>query len=336
MRKGLLLVMLMVGFMFVGTTEAATVRMKAAHYFDDAHAWNMGFLKFKEIIEARSNKSLELTIYNRGVLGSEKDYVQNLMEGALDLSAVSTSSAGTLAPEMNFLDVPFIFDDPDHWRRAMDGAAGKRIAEVIERATASGDKPGLRILGYWAGTNYRHVLSRKRGYSTLSELAGMKLRLRESAPQIEMWKLLGVIPAVVAYQETYSAIQTGVVDGLENEMVHAFNMKFYEVAPHVTMTGHAISVVPFIMSGQTWKKLTPQQQQIVVEAAAQATEVARRLEHEQDEEAANLMRTKFGVKFYPFNERQQMIEKTKIVRQRIATELKITDVFELIDAAKKR
>jgi tripartite ATP-independent transporter DctP family solute receptor len=328
--------MLMVSFMLVGNTEAATVAMKAVHYFDDVHAWNRGFLKFKEVIEAKSNKSLELTIYNKGVLGSEKDYIQDLMEGTMDLSAVSLSSAGTLAPEMNFLDIPFIFDDPDHWLRAMDGPAGKSFAEIFERVTGRGDKPGVRILGYWAGTNYRHVLSRKRCYSTLSELAGMKLRLRESAAQIEMWKLLGVIPSVVAYQETYNAIQTGVVDGLENEMVHAFNMKFYEVAPYVTMTGHAISVVPFIMSGQTWKKLTHQQQQIVVEAAAEATEVARRLEHEQDEEAANLMRTKFGVQFCPFNERQQMIEKTKTVRQRIATELHMTDVFNLIEAAKKR
>lgn len=319
----------------VGGVDAATIKMKVAHYFDDDHAWNKGLIKFRDVIRAKTNGALDLEIYNRGVLGSEKDYIQNMMQGALDMSIVSTASAGGFAKELTFLDLMFIWKDVNHWKRALDGDVGKRIAEVIEKGTAKGGNPGLKILGYMGGSE-RHIISRKQGYATISDLHGFKIRVQDSPTQIEMWKLLGTIPAVVPYQETYSAIQTGVVDGMENEMSTAFQMKFFEVGPHISETAHIITVRPLFMSGQTWKKLTPEQQKIVMEAAKEGVALTRSVEWKQNDEAVAQMKSKFGTKFYAFKEKQKMMDMTLGIRQRVAKEVGVSDIFDMIEREAKK
>lgn len=336
MRKGILVVVVaLVTLSLASVPQAATLKMKGAHYFDENHAWDKGFQKFREVITAKSNGTLDLETYNRGVLGSEKDYIQNMMQGALDMATVSTASAGGFAKEMTFLDLLFIWKDRNHWQRALDGEVGRRIAEALEKGTAKGGNPGLKVLGYWGGSE-RHLISRKQGYTTVSELAGFKIRVQDSPTQIEMFKLLGAIPAVVPYQETYSAIQAGVVDGMENEMSTAFQMKFYEVGPHISETAHVITVRPFMMSGQTWRKLTPDQQKIVLEAAKEATAVARATEWRQNDEAVAQMKSKFGTKFYAFKEKQKMMDITMPVRQRVAKEVGVSDIFEMIEREAKK
>ncbi|HXZ44421.1 MAG TPA: TRAP transporter substrate-binding protein [archaeon] len=330
MRKGFVLAVAVLAVLgLVGAAQAGTLVMKAAHYFDDDHAWNKGLVKFRDVIRAKSNGTLDLEIYNRGVLGSEKDYIQNMMQGALDMSIVSTASAGGFAKELTFLDLMFIWKDVNHWQRALDGDVGKRIAEVIEKGTAKGGNPGLKILGYFGGSP-RHIISRKQGYSTVADLAGFKIRVQDSPTQIEMWKLLGTIPAVVPYLETYNAIQTGVVDGMENEMSTAFQMKFHEVGPYITETSHIITVRPLFMSGQTWQKLTPDQQKIVLEAAKEGTAVARSIEWKQNDEAVEQMK-KVGTKFYTFKEKQKMMDMTLPIRQRVAKEVGVEDIFQMIE-----
>ncbi len=330
MRKGaIVLAAVLVVLGCFGFAQAGTLKMKVAHYFDDDHAWNKGYLKFGEIIRAKTNGQLDIEIFNRGVLGSEKDYVQNMMQGALDLSTVSTASAGGFAKELTFLDVMFIWRSYDHWQKALDGEIGQKIADVIEKGTAKAGNPGLKTLAYMGGSE-RHIISRKQGYATIKDMTGFKIRVQDSPVQIEMWKMLGTIPAVVPYQETYNAIQTGVVDGMENEMSTAFQMKFYEVGPHITRTAHIITVRPMFMSGQTWKKLTPDQQKIVMEAAKAGVAEQRAVEQKQNTEAEAAM-VKAGTKFYEFKEKDKMAEITKPVRERVAKELGISDIFAMIE-----
>jgi TRAP-type C4-dicarboxylate transport system substrate-binding protein len=146
---------------------------------------------------------------------------------------------------------------------------------------------------------------------------------------------LGAIPAVVPYQETYNAIQTGVVDGMENEMSTAFQMKFHEVGPYISETAHIITVRPFFMSGQTWNKLTPEQQKIVMEAAREGIAVQRATEQRQNDEAVAQMK-KIGTKFYTFTERQKMMDMTLGIRQRVAKEVGVADIFEMIEREGKK
>ncbi len=329
--RALLAVFVVLGF--TGAVQAATLKMKAALYFDEHHAWYKGLEKFKDVIRAKSNGTLDLEIYGRGVLGGEKDYIQQMMEGFLDMSALNMRSGGSLGKEVTFLGLMGLFKDRDHWKRALDGEAGRLYAQVIERMTAKRGNPGLKVLGYWGGTP-RQILSRKRGYTTVADLAGFRMRSTENPTSIEMWKLVGVIPTPIAYMETYNAIQTGVVEGLENNMDAAFNMKFYEVAPHISETAHELLAAELVMSGQTWNKLTPEQQKIVLEAAKEATEVSRISEFQEAQEAVVKME-KVGVKFYPFKEKEKLMELTLAYKQRVAKETGLTNVLDAIERAAK-
>jgi len=312
---------------------AAPLKMKAAIYFGPEFAWYKGLQKFGEFIRQKSNGAMDLQIFGNGSLGSEKDYVQDMLQGTLDLAIVSTASAGGFAKELTFLDLMFIWKDRPTWEKALDGEIGRMIAEVIEKGTAKGGDPGLKILGYWGGSP-RDVISRVRGYTTVKDLAGFKIRVQESPPQIEMWKLIGCIPTVVAYQETYGAIQAGVVDGLENEMGTCYQYKFYEVAPYISYTDHIITVRPLFMSGQTWAKLTLEQRPIVLEAAREATELARSTEWRQNDEAVAKMKA-VGTKFFDFKEKDKLMDITRPVRVRVAREVGVTDIFAKIESLSK-
>ncbi len=134
--------------------------------------------------------------------------------------------------------------------------------------------------------------------------------------------------------ETYNAIQTGVVEGLENNMDAAFNMKFYEVAPHISETAHELLAAELVMSGQTWNKLTPEQQKVVLEAAKEATEVSRISEFQEAQEAVVKME-KVGVKFYPFKEKEKLMELTLAYKQRVAKETGLTNILDAIERAAK-
>jgi TRAP-type transport system periplasmic protein len=312
---------------------AASVRMRAAHVFDDNHAWHKCFQKFGEIVNARTGGEVEVQIFSRGVLGSEKDYVQHLLLGRLDLAVLAPGWAGNLAKQMSFLDMLFLWRDRAHWAAALDGEVGRKVAEIVETTTAKGGNPGLEVLGYLGGSE-RYIMSRKQGYPTLKDLEGLKLRVLDSPPQIETWKLLGAVPAPLAFDLTYGAVKTGTVDGLENEMGNAYRMRFHEVAPHVTETAHIITVRPVLMSGHTWRKLTPERQALVMEAAREAVSFARNVEWKQNEEAVAEMK-KAGAKFYPFpkKNRDQMREMTKPVREGLARDLGMTDVLLAIERA---
>lgn len=334
MRKAMVALVVLVAVLgLVGVGQAATLKMRAAVYFDEHHAWYKGLEKFRDVMKAKSNGALDLEIYGRGVLGGEKDYIQHMMEGFLDVSALNMRSGGSLGKEVTFLGLMGLFKDRDHWKRALDGDAGRLYAQVIERMTAKLGNPGLKVLGYWGGTP-RQILSRKRGYTTVADLAGFRMRSTENPTSIEMWKLVGVIPTPIAYMETYNAIQTGVVDGLENNMDAAFNMKFYEVAPYISETAHELLAAELVMSGQTWNKLTAEQQKIVLEAAREATEVSRTSELQEAQEAVVKMK-KAGVKFYPFKEKEKLMELTLPYQERVAKETGLTNVVEAIARAAK-
>src|SRR6185295_7465012 len=116
----------------------------------------------------------------------------------------------------------------------------------------------------------------------------------------EMWSLQGAQPVVLSFQAAMNALQSGGIECLDSTLFTLLNMKMYEAAPHISLTGHVTSVRPLFMSGHTWKKLSPMQQKAVLEAAHEATMVARTLEAQQAQDAETQLRAKPNVRFYPF------------------------------------
>lgn len=308
------------------------IRLKAAHVADESFAWHKGLERFRDLARAKSNNTIDVQIYANGMLGTEKDYIQYLVQGVLDVATVSAASATPLAREISFLDLLCLWKDQEHWQRALDGDVGRQLGDVLEKATAKGGHPGFRVLAYWGGTEV-HVAARSKGYPAVKDLAGLKVRTQESALQQEMWKVLGAEPLSLPLQSTLNALQKGVlIDGIDGTFVSLLGMKVYDTAPHVSLTGHVTSVRPLFMSGHTWKKLSPAQQKAVVEAAKEATALARSVELQQAQEAETQLKAKPSVRFHPFKEKQLMRDQTQGIRQRVAGDMGLQPLLEAVDS----
>ncbi|HEX6736636.1 MAG TPA: TRAP transporter substrate-binding protein [Vicinamibacteria bacterium] len=310
---------------------AQPVRLRAAQVFDDGHAWHKALVRMGEIMQERTGGAVTVQVYGRGVLGQEKDYIEPLLMGRLDLAVLAPGWAGNLAKQMSFLDMLFLWRDRAHWVAALDGEVGRKVADLLEKETAKGGHPGLKVLGYLGGSE-RYVMSRRQGYGSPAEFAGFKLRVLDSPPQIQSWKALGAAPVPLSFNLVMGALRAGTVDGLENEMGNAYQMKFHELAPHITETEHILTVRPLLMSGHSWRKLSPAQQLLLQDAAREAVALGRSLEWKQNQDAMAEMK-RAGARFYPFprKSRDQMRELTQPLREALAQELGLTDILQSIE-----
>lgn len=334
LKKSLTIVAMLVLAVFVLTAcsqsqapkPAEKMTLKAAHYFKEDHPWNKGLDFFAKKVKEDSKGRLEIKIFNGGVLGSEADMLQNLREGTLDFAVTDPTAGSTFAKELDFFALPFMFQSYGHWQKALDGKPGQDYAKLIE------EKAGLKILGYWGGSS-RNVLSTKKPIQSMDDLKGFKLRLISSPLKVNVWKAVGTIPTPIAYMETYSAMQSGVVDGMENESVAVLAMKFYEPAPNITRTEHEFTVRPLFMSKKNFDKLPADLQQIVVKAAQEATAFARKAEQEAGQSADKQMQEKFGAKFYNID-KAPFQAATKPVIEDFAGKMGLAELLKEIDKAK--
>lgn len=300
--------------------------LRAAHYFKEDHPWNKGLEFFAKKVLEGSNGRIEIKILNNGVLGSEADMFQSVKEGILDFAVVDPSAGATFAKELDFFVIPFLFNSYDHLQKVLDGEPGQKYSKIIE------DKAGLKIIGYFGGSS-RNVLSTKKPIKSIDDLKGFKLRLIASPLKVAVWKAVGTIPTPIAYLETYSALQSGVVDGMENESVAVLPMKFYEPAPYITRTEHEFTVRPLFMSKKTFDKLPSDLQQVVLNAAKEAALYERVVEKKANEDADKEMETKYNVKFFTID-KDPFRTVTEPVIKEFAKKMGLADLLEDINNIK--
>jgi TRAP-type transport system periplasmic protein len=315
--------------LFGAATPAAAApqfTLRAAHYFKEDHPWNKGLMFFAKKVGEDSKGRIQIDIFNGGVLGSEAQTMQFAKDGSLDFTVADPSAGSPFAKELDFFALPFLFRDYGHWQKSLDGAPGKQYAKLIE------DKTGIKILGYWGGSS-RNVLSTKKPVTSMADMKGFRLRLISSPLKVNVWKAVGASPTPIAYMETYLAMKSGVVDGMENESVSVRDMKFYEPAPYIARTEHEFTVRPLFMSKKSFDKLPPDLQQVVLKDAEEATVYERKAEAEANQAADNEMQTKFHVKFNTID-KVPFKEATKPVIADFARNMGLTDLLNNLEAVK--
>ena len=205
--------------------------LRTAHYFKEDHPWHKGLAYFAKKVNEDSKGRIQVDIFNGGILGSEAQTMQFVKDGSLDFVVSDPSAGAPFAKELDFFALPFLFRDYAHWQKALDGEPGQRYAKLIE------EKTGIKILGYWGGSG-RNVLATKKPVLSIDDMKGFRLRLISSPLKVNAWKAVGAVPTPIAFMETYLAMKSGVVDGMENESVAVLDMKFYEPAPYIARTEH--------------------------------------------------------------------------------------------------
>jgi tripartite ATP-independent transporter DctP family solute receptor len=311
--------------LLVGACSEQTITLHGAVQFADEHPYNQALLKFEELTRKYYGKPVEFVLHRNSELGLEKDYFAYMNQGiSVDYAIVSPSHMSTFAPTAPLMDMPFLFRDFEHWRKVLDADLLAPIAaQVAERAD-------VMLLGY-AGGGVRNLIA-NRPVSNLQELKDLKIRVMGAPIQTQTFQAIGAAPTVIAYAEVYNAIQTGVIEGAENEAFGIAQMKFYEVGPHISQTSHAISVRPLCFSGKTFRRLPEDLQAAIVKAGKEAAAFAREMEATQSRELLEKMAAEGKLELVEFRERDRLLQLTAPVRAAYAKEVGAEELYARIEA----
>ncbi|MFW5680586.1 MAG: TRAP transporter substrate-binding protein [Pseudomonadota bacterium] len=250
----------------IGTAEAQRVVEVGYATTTDSH-YGMGMTRFGEIIEERSDGAFTLLHHPSASLGGEREMIEQVQLGVLDMVITSTGPLPNFVPETQVLDLPFLFRDYDHARGVLDGEIGQELLDKI-------DEQGFKALA-WTENGFRHITNSQRPVRTPEDLAGMKIRTMENPIHLRAFEALGAAPTPMSFAELFTALQQGVVDAQENPIVVISVSNFAEVQGHLSLTGHLYSPAIIIASTALWDELSDEEKGWFEEAARESVAVTR-------------------------------------------------------------
>ena len=221
-------------------------------------------------IEADTQGRITLQMYPAMQLGGEKEMIEQAQVGALQISRVSVGALGPVVDDLNVFNLPFIFRDEAHMRKVIDGPIGR---EMLDKVSASSAR--LIALG-WMDGGTRNVYS-NRPVTKPADLKGMKVRMMGNPIFVETMNAMGGNGVPMGYNELYQALQSGVVDGAENNPPSMLTANHYQVVKVYSLTGHLIIPEIFVFSKKTWDTLSPQDQAMLKKHSREAQLEQRQL-----------------------------------------------------------
>ncbi|TIT48925.1 MAG: TRAP transporter substrate-binding protein [Mesorhizobium sp.] len=277
-----------------------------------------------DLIKQRTAGRYSIEVYHSAQLGEEKDTIEQTQAGVIDLDRVSMGPFNGIVPETAVPSLPYMFRSVEHMRHVMDGPIGDQILKAFE----AHDLVGLAF--YDSGA--RSFYNTKKDITSMADMKGMKFRVIQSDVFVDMVNALGANATPMAYGEVYSALQTGVIDGAENNWPSFESAKHYEVAKHYTMDQHQIVPEVLVMSKASWEKLSPEDQAIVRQAAKDSVVKMRELWDAQEKKSRDIVE-KAGVKVSEID-KQPLIDAMKPVYDKYLSTPELKDLAAKIQAEK--
>jgi tripartite ATP-independent transporter DctP family solute receptor len=236
---------------------------------------------FAREVEKRTGGRYKVQNFYSGALGAERESIEALQLGTLDLTMTSTGPVPNFVPDVAILDIPFLFKDYAQARATLDGPIGQ---EMLQKFPAK----GLVALA-WGENGFRHMTNNKRQVMVPDDLKGLKMRTMENPVHIQAYKAFGIIPTPMAFTEVFTALQQGTVDGQENPLSVISAAKFDQVQKYLTLTGHVYSPALILMSRMQWDKLSAADRQAFLESAKEAVKANRaRIDDDERKAVADL------------------------------------------------
>jgi tripartite ATP-independent transporter DctP family solute receptor len=254
--------------LMIGAASAQTV-LKSSDTHPDGYPTVEGVKYFGELVKERTAGRYEVEVYHSAQLGEEKDTIEQVRSGVIELNRISMAPFNGTVKETIVPALPYIFRSEDHMHKVMDGAIGDQIKAAFEPA-------GLVVLAYYdAGA--RSFYNRQKPINSVEDMKGLKFRVIQSDIFVDMVAALGANATPMPYGEVYSAIETGVIDGAENNYPSYDTAKHFEVAKNYSLDEHTILPEVFVMNKAAFDKLTPEDQEIFKQAAKESVTKQREL-----------------------------------------------------------
>jgi C4-dicarboxylate-binding protein DctP len=256
---------------------AEPIKVKFSHVVAPDTPKGLAAKKFKELAEKASSGRVQVQIYPNSQLYKDKEEIEALQLGAVQMLAPSLSKFGPLGTrEFEVFDVPFVFPTKAALYRVMDGAVGKTLFAKLE-------SKGIHGLAYW-DSGYKQIHANK-AVKTVADLKGLKLRIQSSKVLDAQMRAIGVSPQVLAFGEVYTALQTGTVDGGENTLSNIFTQKMHEVQKHITISEHGYIGYGVIVNKKFWDSLPADIRRILERAMNDATMYERQVAQQENDRA---------------------------------------------------
>jgi len=279
----------------------------------------------EQLAQATGGKD-KVKVFPDGALGSEKDTVEQVKIGALDMVRVNSAAFHGIVPESMIPSLPFLFRDMDHFRRTMYGPQGDKVLAAFDKAGFVG------LALYESGSRSFYA---KKPIRSVADMKGMKVRVQPSDLWVSLITAMGASPTPMPFAEVYTGLKTGLLDAAENNVPSYDEMKHYESAPVYSETMHVMSPEVLVFSKKVWDTLAPAEQAAIRKAAKDSVAYYQKL-WEAKERDARASIAKAGVKFVPAADidRKSFVDAEKPVWDKVITTPEIRGVVQEIVNAK--
>lgn len=245
---------------------------------------------FKDILEKETNGAFKVNVFPAGQLGKEREMMESMQQNLTQAVVISEGTSVNFFAPFNVLGIPYLYPSIDVAWKVMDGPFGDEFKAAFREAT------GIRLVAMAAPGGFRNFAA-KTAIHKVEDLKGLRIRTMEHPAHQAMVRALGAAPTPVPYTEVYTAVKTGVVDGLELPFQAILNMKFNEVVGHVIADGHVFNQEMLMISEKWFSSLKPEQQKIVLRAGKLAEESGRGIARISEAVGVSELRAK-GVEVY--------------------------------------
>lgn len=249
--------------LMIGAAGAQTV-LRSSDTHPDGYPTVEAVKYFGELVKERTAGRYEVEVYFGAQLGQEADTIEQVRSGVIDLNRISMAPFNSLVPLTKIPSLPYLFTSPDHARKVMAGEIGDEIAKGFE-------EHGVVVIAFYDG-GARSFYNSKKPINSLADLAGQKYRVIQSDVFVDMVGALGATATPMPYGEVYSGIETGVIDGAENNFPSYESAKHFEVAKYYSLDEHTIVPEVFVMSKMAWDKLSDEDKAIFKQAGKESME----------------------------------------------------------------
>ncbi len=242
--------------------------MKVATVAPAGTPWEKQLRRFKKYVEEKTGGRIQVKMFMGGSLGGEKALVRRTAQGNIQVFGGSSAALGSLVPELNVIESPFLFRSYEEADRALDGPAKAEVARLVARR-------GFRF-GFWAENGFRSWFTKSKPIRKPSDLKGLRMRSQEALVHLETYRAFGASPVPIDVTNVLTSLQTGVVDGFDNTPLFAFATSWYQPAKHLFLGRHSYQPGIIVYSKRWYDGLPSDIQKVLDEVPADLVAYGRR------------------------------------------------------------
>lgn len=259
-----------------GSSTESKVVYKVAHNLATDHPYHTGLVKFDELLKERSEGRFSLEIFPSAQLGSEREAIEGVQMGTIDMTLVSTAPLSGFSDSFLLVDLPFIFTSREHAYEVLDGEIGQQMFAGL-------DGTGIKGLTFFEN-GFRNITNSKKPIVHPEDIKGMKIRTMENPIHMDSFRVLGADPTPMAFGELFTALQQKTVDAQENPTALIYSSKFYEVQNYISLTGHFYAPASLLMNEDIWNDLSDADKDLILQCANDARDWQRETIRSMDQD----------------------------------------------------